>query len=49
MSYIQLTEEDCIEIYAMKKAEVQQDEIANQIGHHPSTFNDSADAGSKYL
>lgn len=37
MSYTQLTEEDRIEIYAMKKAGVKQCQIANQLGYHPST------------
>ena len=39
MNYTQLTEEDRIEIYAMKKAGLHQNAIASQIGCHPSTVS----------
>ena len=37
--YIQLTEEDRIEIYAMKQAGKKQNEIALRLGVHPSTIS----------
>lgn len=39
MSYTQLTEEDRIEIYAMKKAGVKQHLMASQLNCHPSTIS----------
>jgi len=38
MSYTQLTEEERIEIYALKKAGMKQCQIARQLGRHPSTI-----------
>ena len=37
--YRQLTEEDRIEIYAMKQAKKQQNDIADELGVHPSTIS----------
>ena len=37
--YRQLTEEDRIEIYAMKQAGKQQNKIAAKLGVHPSTIS----------
>ncbi len=37
--YRQLTEEDRIEMYAMKQAEKSQTEMARRLGVHPSTIS----------
>jgi IS30 family transposase len=47
--YRQLTEEDRIEIYAMKQAGKEQNMIAAELGVHPSTLSRSKNLDSQII